>query len=168
MHYATIAIYNHPEMKKSPIPASDQSEQFLNAWFEVRQLIQALNFRRFQHEGLSATQFTLINVLNPEGPTTVTSLAQRLNVHPATIVRTLDSLEERKLISRVRSTQDRREVHVLPTARGLAIQNSARGDFGRQIAAIFSAMSVPGRAALLAGYTEFAQVGRRMLNNRKP
>ncbi|WP_162601365.1 MarR family winged helix-turn-helix transcriptional regulator [Occallatibacter savannae] len=144
-----------------------QAEQFLNAWFEVRQLIQALNLSRFKQEGLSATQFMVINVLNPAGPTTAVELAERLNVHPATIVRTLDGLEERKLIGRTRNVEDRREVHVTLTAKGRELQNSARGGVGRQIATIFCSMSETGRDALLAGYCEFAEAGRRALGNQK-
>jgi DNA-binding MarR family transcriptional regulator len=146
--------------------ARRQSERFLKAWFDVRQLIQALNSRRLQQERLSATQFTVLNVLNPDGPTTVTALAQKLNVHPATIVRTLDSLEQRNLISRSRNAADRREVHVLITRRGRTLQNSSRGEFGREIAEIFSAMSKSGRRALLSGYSEFAEVGRRLLDTQ--
>ena len=141
-----------------------QAQQFLTVWMELRRLVQALNSDRFQREGLSATQFTLLNVLDPRGPTTVNALARRLNVHPATIVRTLDVLEQRLLINRTRNTRDRREVHVTLTEQGRAIQNSARGDFGRSITDIFSAMSTSGRAAMLAGCSEFAEVGRRLLS----
>ena len=148
--------------------ARSQSEQFLKFFFEVRGLVQALNLDRLQQEGLTATQFTLLNLLNTEGPTTVSALAQRINVHPATVVRSLDTLEQRKLISRARNPDDRREVHVLLKERGRAVQNSARGDFGRQIAAIFSAMSEHGRTALLAGYSEFVEVGREMVKQRQP
>lgn len=153
--------------KMSADQTEAQVERFLHAWFEVRQLIQTLNLSRFKQEGLTATQFTVINVLNPAGPTTVAALAERLNVHPATVVRTLDGLEARKLVSRSRNAEDRREVHVVLTARGLNLQNSARGEFGRQIANIFSSMSEGGRAALLAGYSEFAEAGRRMLRDQR-
>lgn len=153
--------------KRQTAKCQAQADEFLNAWFEVRRLIQALNLSRFKQEGLSATQFMVVNVLNPAGPITAVELAERLNVHPATIVRTLDGLEERKLISRARNPEDRREVHVTLTARGRELRNSARGEFGQQIANVFCSMSEAGRNALLAGYSEFAEAGRRMLGSHK-
>lgn len=140
-----------------------QAAEFLTAWFEVRQLIQTLNFNRFQGAGLSATQFTLLNVLNTDKPTTVTALARRLNVHAATVVRSLDSLERRGLVVRSRNPSDRREVWVVTTPAGEKFQNGARGDFTQQIIQILSAMSDGGREALVKGYREFAEVGRKQI-----
>lgn len=164
-----IACYNDScvARKGQSAKCQAQADEFLNAWFEVRQLIQALNLSRFKQEGLSATQFMVINVLNPAGPITAVELAERLNVHPATIVRTLDGLEDRKLISRTRNVEDRREVHVFLTGKGRELQNSARGEFGKQIATVFCSMSEAGRNALLAGYSEFAEAGRRLLGSLK-
>lgn len=153
--------------RASPQNVGPQAEQFLTAWFEVRQLIQTLNFNRFQGAGLSATQFTLLNVLNAHDATTVTALAERLNVHAATVVRSLDSLERRNLIVRSRNPADRREVLVSPTAAGKKLQNGARGDFTQQIIQIFSAMSEQGRDSLVRGYREFADVGRRQVHGNQ-
>lgn len=143
-----------------------QAADFLEAWFEVRQLIQTLNFNRFQSAGLSSTQFTLLNVLNLDKPTTVSALAERLNVHAATVIRSLDSLERRGLIVRSRNPSDRREVWVLTTPEGVKFQNGARGDFTDQIVQILSAMSEEGRKALIKGYREFADVGRRQISTK--
>ncbi len=143
-----------------------QAEQFLQSWFEVRRLIQTLNFNRFQSQGLSATQFTLLNVLNIDRTTTVTELARRLNVHAATVVRSLDSLESRGLIVRARNPEDRREVLVSATDQGRAMQNSARGAFTDHILQIFDSMSDQGREALVRGYTEFAEKGRALVASR--
>ncbi len=145
-----------------------QAEQFLGSWFEVRRLIQSLNFNRFQAEGLSATQFTLLNLLNVDRGTNVSELASRLNVHPATVVRSLDSLEHRGLVVRSRNPSDRREVLVSATAKGRTMQNSARGDFTDHILQIFRSMSVEGRTALVRGYTEFAVKGRELVSATKP
>lgn len=141
----------------------DDADQFLALWFEVRQLIQTSNFNRFQREGLSATQFTLLNVLNSDSEMTVSELARHLNLGSPTVVRSLDSLERRGLISRLRSVDDRRVVKVVLTQAGRAIQNSARGEFTGKIRQTFLNMSEKGRAALLSGYKEFVEKARETL-----
>ena len=92
-------------------------ERFLVAWFAVRQFIQAANFNRFQGAGLSATQFMTLNLV-PSGVSglAIGELAQRMNLKPATVAKTVDSLEARGLVARARSAADRRSIEVTVTA----------------------------------------------------
>jgi hypothetical protein len=47
----------------------EETARFMDAWMQVRQIVQALNFNRFQGAGLSATQFMTLNVVPAEGMT---------------------------------------------------------------------------------------------------
>ncbi len=126
--------------------------RFLDAWFSVRQMIQATNFNRFQGAGLSATQFMTLNLLPPDGEgMAMGELARRMNLKPATVAKTVDSLESRDMIARVRSDSDRRLVLVRITKTGADLQNSANGQFKQHIGKLFKAMLPEERRALIAG-----------------
>lgn len=130
--------------------------RFLDAWMAVRQYIQAANFNRFQGAGLSATQFMTLNVLpsNGEGMA-MGELARRLNLKPATVAQTVDSLEARKLVERERGVTDKRVVSVKVTGAGVEFQNAAQSGFRSQIEALFRAMLPEERAGLIVGLESF-------------
>ena len=127
-------------------------ERFLVAWFAVRQFIQAANFNRFQGAGLSATQFMTLNLV-PSGVSglAIGELAQRMNLKPATVAKTVDSLEARGLVARARSAADRRSIEVTVTAAGMELQNAAHGQFQAQIEKLFEAMKPEERQGLILG-----------------
>jgi DNA-binding MarR family transcriptional regulator len=127
-------------------------ERFLAAWFEVRQLIQSANFNHFHQAGLSATQFMTLNILPEEGESiSIGELARRMNLKPSTVARTIDSLEERAMVTRTKHASDGRVVMVGITAEGKQLQNSAKGRFRDHIADIFSAVPAADRKALIGG-----------------
>ena len=116
--------------------------RFLEAWFGVRQFIQAANFNRFQGAGLSATQFMTLNLLPAEGDgIAMGELARRMNLKPATVAKTVDSLEARSLVTRMRDEADRRMILVKATANGADLQNAADSHFRAQIEALFRGWS---------------------------
>jgi MarR family transcriptional regulator, organic hydroperoxide resistance regulator len=82
--------------------------------------------RKAEHEaGLTGSQLWAIKILDESSPMTVTELARRMYLHPATMVGLLDRLEAKGLVQRTRSDRDRRVVHVRITAQGLElVQNS--------------------------------------------
>ncbi len=139
-----------PKSKSKPAAAGD-IDRFLNAWFATRQVIQAANFNRFHQAGLSATQFMILNILPDASGMTISSLATKTNLAAATIVKTVDSLEERGMVARIRSEADRRSVLVKITKKGQALQNTAAGQFRDHVASLFKAMPATDRAALVTG-----------------
>ncbi len=130
-----------------------QSEvaRFLNAWFGVRQLIQAANFNRFQKAGLSATQFMALNLIPSSDCITIGEVARKLNLKPATVAKTIDSLEARKMVKRSRDPLDRRVILLTITKTGARMQNSAAGQFRDYIAGLFRSMRSEERHGLLIG-----------------
>ncbi|MBS1859292.1 MAG: MarR family transcriptional regulator [Acidobacteria bacterium] len=136
--------------------------QFLAAWLEVRQLIQAANFNHFHQAGLSATQFMVLNLLPEKGDgIAIGELARRMNLKPATVVKTVDSLEERGMLARKKSDGDRRLVLVQITDEGQRLQNSARGQFRRYISDIFSRIPGQDRRQLIKGLESLVQAAKR-------
>lgn len=134
-----------------------ETGRFLAAWMHVRQVVQAANFNRFHKAGLSATQFMTLNVIPKEG-LTLTELARRLNLSPASLKKTVDSLEERGLVSRRRSVEDARKVDILNTLEGTRLQNTASGEFHRFMAELFRAMPQAERRGLLTGLERMVEL----------
>jgi len=137
----------------------NEVSRFLDAWFAVRQLIQAANFNHFSKAGLSATQFMTLNLLPESGEAiAMGDLARRMNLKPATVAKTVDSLEARQLLARERSPEDGRVVLVRITGEGSSFQNAAAGQFRRHISKMFSAIPPADRAALIHGLESLVRV----------
>ncbi len=132
--------------------------RFLTAWFAVRQFIQAANFNRFHKAGLSATQFMTLNLLPETGDSiAIGELARQMNLKPATVAKTVDSLEAREMLSRTKSAADGRLVLVKITQQGRSLQNAAVGHFREQIGDIFRAIPANDRAGLIDGLESFVR-----------
>jgi DNA-binding MarR family transcriptional regulator len=143
--------------------SAEEVTRFLDAWFAVRQVIQAWNFNRFQGTGLSATQFMTLNLLpSEETGIAMGELARRMNLKAATVAKTVDSLEARKLVIRRRSSADKRVISVQVTPEGMELQNSANGHFRRQIEELFSSMSADERAGLVVGLERMVQAAAHL------
>jgi len=136
----------------------EEVTRFLTAWFAVRQFIQAANFNHFQKAGLSATQFMILNILPENGQSVaIGELARRMNLKPATVARTVDTLEERRMLARAKSEKDGRLVLVRITSAGRKLQNSSKGQFRKHIGDIFRAIPDTDREALIRGLESFVR-----------
>ena len=92
----------------------------------LKRLFQAVNKQSRNvvcDAGLTGSQVWAIQVLagEPENIMTVSALARRMHVNASTVVRTLDGLEVKGIVQRVRSLNDRRIVHVSLTEQGREI-----------------------------------------------
>jgi DNA-binding MarR family transcriptional regulator len=90
--------------------------------------------------GLTYPQYLVLVTLWVEGPQTVSSLGERMQLDSGTLSPLLKRMEEDGLVQRARSADDARVVEVAPTERGLAL----RGELAHVPAAIASAMGVVG------------------------
>jgi DNA-binding MarR family transcriptional regulator len=131
--------------------------RFLEAWMQIRQVIQAANFNQFRRAGLSATQFMTLNVV-PEGGLTLAELARRLNLSAASLTKTIDSLVDRGLVVRHPRANDARKIDILSTAKGKRLQNTASGEFHKFMTALFSVMSPKERRSLLTGLERLVEL----------
>ncbi len=138
-------------------PFEEETTRFLVAWMQVRQIVQAANFNRFQRAGLSATQFMILNTVPKQGMT-LSELARNLNLSPATLNETVNSLAERGLVRRTRHTTDARKINICATEEGEEMQNSASQEFHAFISNLFGRMSETRRQGLLAGLEQMIQL----------
>jgi DNA-binding MarR family transcriptional regulator len=89
----------------------------------LRRIIRAVDLhsrRLIQKTGLSGPQLVLLQIMGQGETVTAGELARRASLSQATVTTILDRLEERGLVSRKRSTDDKRRVHVALTDPGSA------------------------------------------------
>lgn len=141
---------------------NEQVERFTATFLDLRKVLGA-GFKHAHQHGFSTTQFIVMGLIDKAQmtaePCTISSIAVHLGIDPATVVRTVDSLEKRGLVERRRSREDRRQVFVEFTDAGRAARQQAHQQFIDRIHTILFAMSPEGRASLLSGLEEFVQVG---------
>jgi DNA-binding MarR family transcriptional regulator len=145
----------------------EETTRFLTAWMQVRQIVQAANFNRFQRAGLSATQFMTLNLLPPEGMT-LSGLARKLNLSAPTLNETVNSLQERGFVRRRRNPRDARQVIICATRRGERMQNSTSKDFHAFISELFRQMSEAQREGLMAGLEQMVRLSEQRSDNEEP
>jgi DNA-binding MarR family transcriptional regulator len=88
---------------------------------ELRRIIRAtqMNAKTLATQSqLTVSQLMVLQHLSASGDMTPRKLSQHVNLTQATVTSLLDRLEERHFISRRRSTEDKRNVHVSLTSEG--------------------------------------------------
>ncbi len=90
----------------------------------LRRVIRATDLhskRLSKHAGLTGPQLLIMRSIRDLGEVTIGTIAGKVSLSQATVTTILDRLELRKLVYRVRSTQDKRKVHAHLTEEGQAI-----------------------------------------------
>ena len=98
-----------------------RKEHIASAFDNLRRVVQVVHgySKRAEHvAGLTGPQLWAIKVLSESAPIMVSELARRMYLHPSTVIGILDRLETRGLVTRSRSTEDRRVVTVGLARRG--------------------------------------------------
>ena len=87
--------------------------------FVAQQAAQALAVERLEPLGLSPRAWGVLSTLAESGPLTQIELATTMAIDRTAMVYLLDDLEDRALVERVRSAQDRRAflIHLTPGGR---------------------------------------------------
>jgi len=115
-------------------PAYDRAVKFpehgsVNAYtgFLLRK-VSAASFRVFAEivavHGLHPMHFGMLTIIEAEEPISQQELGRRVGIDPSTMVARMDVLEQRGLIERARSTDDRRsyEIRVSDAGRKLLVE----------------------------------------------
>lgn len=87
----------------------------------LRRVIRATDLhskRLSKSAGLTAPQLLIMRTIRDLGQVTIGTIADKVSLSQATVTTILDRLELRKLVYRVRSTQDKRKVHAHMTEAG--------------------------------------------------
>ncbi|WP_128896165.1 MarR family winged helix-turn-helix transcriptional regulator [Longirhabdus pacifica] len=95
-------------------------EQFTRAIQLISDSIRATLHTEIKKSEVKLTmqQFTILNDLASLGPITISQLAERMQVNPATISPMIDRLEKQHWVSRGRLSKDKRIVYVILTDSG--------------------------------------------------
>jgi len=91
------------------------------AMFEAIKAIYRFERLEVKTFDLTVQQVYLLKFLRRKSPLNVTQIADELRVQPFTATRTVDCLEEKKLVERVRDTKDRRVIRVSITKKGIEL-----------------------------------------------
>ena len=94
----------------------------------LRRVFQILNeqSKKVKREtGLTGPQLWAIKTINENSPVKVSDLANKLYLHPTTVIGIIDRLEKQNLVKRRRSKNDRRVVWIELTAKGNNLVKSA-------------------------------------------
>lgn len=114
----------------------------LNTFIKLTRATESLLTRlahRGTHEGLTVSQFGVMEVLYHLGPMCQSELGSKLLKSGGNITMVIDNLEKRNLVQRQRDEQDRRFVTVSLTEKGEALIAEI---FPGHVAAIVDEMSV--------------------------
>jgi DNA-binding MarR family transcriptional regulator len=75
----------------------------------------------FQANDLTDQQWRVLRALWEKQHLTSAQISQITLLPPPSLVGILDRLEKKNLIGRLRSTEDRRHIHIIPTQKGRAL-----------------------------------------------
>ena len=93
----------------------------LNAFISLNRAVETVRIninKNFQHNGLTESQFGVLEALLHLGPLCQKDIAEKLLVSSGNITMVIDNLEKRKLVKRNRSENDRRYIHIELTKSG--------------------------------------------------
>lgn len=110
---------NDAEVTEFYVPGRYRPEQGIGTLMRtaLASLRSHANARMAQHD-LTFMQWVPLYMLVLRPGSTVASLARELDMDPGAMTRALDRLEAKGLVVRVRSSADRRVVHLQPTEEG--------------------------------------------------
>lgn len=106
--------------------------------------------------GLTTPQMLLLQTISHKEAMTIGELANEISLSQATVTVILDRLEKRELVTRVRSTEDKRKVHVHLTQAALATLEQAPVPLQQQFAQQFSALQDWEQASIISALQRVA------------
>jgi len=134
--------------RAAPAPTSTPAElSATDALAQLSFLIHGTLERRAAEHKLSMIQTRLLGVLRDRTPS-VNELAKLLLLDKSSVSGLVDRAERRGLVTRVRSTEDRRAVLVSLTDAGRSLVASVSGQFEADVAAILEGLPRSDRQAL--------------------
>lgn len=107
-------------------------------------------------EEVTLTQYRTLVVLASRGPQNLVGLAEAVGVTPATATRMCDRLVKKKLIVRQSEQDDRRQVRLELTKKGLKLVGAVTNRRRREIEAILSTIAPEEQTVLVQALSQFA------------
>ena len=136
-------------------------EEMAERLMAAREQIQRWSARDFKRRktplGLTHTQFAILAAVdNPEG-LNMSALAERLDLSVPTLVRAVDALERKCLVTRQRSARDHREVAIVLTPEGAEAHTRVRNARRDRLMRILATLSDDELDGFLRGYEALAR-----------
>lgn len=103
-------------------------EKYEEVLVSLRQIIRAIDLhskKLSKEAGVTGPQLILMRSIQELGEVTIRTLSDHTNMSPATATTILDRLERQGLLTRVRSTEDKRKVHAVLTDKGRQVLDNA-------------------------------------------
>lgn len=136
-------------------------EETFRSLGHVMSFLQGCLRSRFSGEGVSLGQMGILRVLVKHGSATPKELADALRVTTGDVTGLVDKLEAAGLVTRRRSRQDRRVVHVEPTAEALERFKQMRNASIDQLSVAFEGWS-------LSEIQDFERMLGRLAGGQRP
>ncbi len=140
-------------------PINQEDQVLIN----LRQIIRATDLysRRLSKEvGLTAPQLLILQAIQGLGAVSISRLSQEVSLSQATVTNIMDRLETRGLVTRHRSTQDKRVVHATLTEAGATKIHDAPTPIQKTFSKQFSGLEDWEKSMIVAALQRVA----RMMN----
>lgn len=108
--------------------------------------------------GLTVPQLVVIRAIGKEGLATATEIARAVSLSQATVTTILNRLEDRQLLTRERSTEDRRRIKLQLTEAGEAVLFEAPMPLQDTFSARFEALPQWQQHQIVAALTHVAEM----------
>jgi DNA-binding MarR family transcriptional regulator len=107
-------------------------------------------------EEVTLIQYRTLVVLASRGPQNLVGLAEAVGVTPATATRMCDRLVKKKLVIRQSEQDDRRQVRLALTKKGVELVSAVTARRRREIEAILSTIAPKEQTVLVQALSQFA------------
>lgn len=127
----------------------------------LRRVIRATDLHSKQlvkTTGLTAPQLLLLQAIRDNSDVTIGEVAKKISLSQATVTTILDRLEKRELVKRVRSTTDKRRVHVYLTDTAGEILQDAPAPLQEQFSAQFNDLEMWEQTMIISSLQRIAQM----------
>lgn len=101
-------------------------------------------------DGLHPMHFGLLTIVEAEGPISQRALSDRAGIDASTMVQRMDALEEKGLVTRARSAEDRRSYEIQLSPAGATALRQLRKQASKSGDRLFGALDAEERAQLHA------------------
>lgn len=134
------ALVKQAQEDQSATPSVPKFSYDLRVMQSLRRIIRAVELHSrklsLQHN-ITGPQLACLLTIDEHGPLTASTLAREVYLSPSTIVGILDRLEQKQLVTRQRSSVDRRVVNVEITEMGRHLVRSAPSPMQETLAKAF-------------------------------
>lgn len=141
--------------------SSVPSGEMLSLLKSIRRIVRAsdLSSRSLQKSsGLTAPQLAVLTAVGGFGEISTTKVAEQVDLSAATVVTILDNLERLELVTRHRSSEDRRIVFTRLTRTGADVLPQAQAAFNEAFARGFSQLPAGRRRQMIENLAELADL----------